>query len=230
MATLVSSAESAQIAELQDFETPGAHERRNELGRGSYGVVKAYDIDGIGFCAGKVMYEFLLEAAGGREQRRCIEECKLMTKLVHPNIVQFMGVTFPHGPDLPVLLMERLPIDLSRLLEKTPKIPIGIRVSFLTDIARGLSYLHGQRCPIIHRDLSARNVLLGTNLVAKITDLGNARIVDLSPSAVAKLTHAPGSITYMPPELAVDSILYGPSVDVFSFGQIALFTATQVCV
>ena len=219
----------SSAAELRRFEIQGAHERRKELGRGAYGEVKVYDVDGVP-CAGKVMHEFLLRSAGGDGVRRYIDECKLLAKLVHPNIVQFMGVTFPRGAALPVLLMERLPIDLDGLLENTPNIPIGIRATFLTDIARGLNYLHSQRPPVIHRDLSARNVLLSAILVAKISDLGNARIVNLSPNEVSRLTHAPGCPLYMPPEAFETSPSYGPSLDVFSFGQIALFAATQVCV
>ena len=216
------------MAELQQFEIQGAHERRKELGRGAYGEVKVYDVDGVP-CAGKVMHEFLLRSAGGDRVRRYVDECKLLAKLVHPNIVQFIGVTFPRGAALPVLLMERLPIDLDSLLElKKCNIPIGIRASFLTDIARGLCYLHAQRPPVIHRDLSARNVLLSVNLSAKISDLGNARIVSLSPNEVARLTHAPGCPLYMSPEALEASPSYGASLDVFSFGQISLFAATQV--
>ena len=230
MATRRVSAPMSSAAELRRFEIQGAHERRKELGRGAYGEVKVYDVDGVP-CAGKVMHEFLLRSAGGDGVRRYIDECKLLAKLVHPNIVQFMGVTFPRGAALPVLLMERLPIDLDGLLENTPNIPIGIRATFLTDIARGLNYLHSQRPPVIHRDLSARNVLLSAILVAKISDLGNSRIVNLSPNEVSRLTHAPGSPLYMPPEALETSPSYGPSLDVFSFGQIALFAATQcVCV
>lgn len=139
-------------------------------------------------------------------------------------------MTFSRGAALPVLIMERLPLDLDRLLENTRCIPIGVRVCFLIDISRGLTYLHGQTSPVIHRDLSARNVLLSTNLKAKISDLGNARIVNLSPNEVALLSNNPGCVLYMPPELSEcsESPSYGPSLDVFSLGLIALFTATHV--
>ena len=216
------------LPELRLFEVKGARERKRELGRGAFGVVKVYEIGGIP-CAGKVLYDFLVNRAGEDAVHRYVNECKLMATLVHPNIVQFMGVTYPNiKATLPVLIMERLPVDLDRLLENTPKIPIGVRVSFMADVARGLAYLHGQHPPIIHRDLSARNILLSASLVAKISDLGNARIVDLSPREVARLSHAPGCMLYMPPEMQADCPSYGPSLDVFSFGQAALFTATQV--
>ena len=39
-----------------------------------------------------------------------------------------------------------------------------------------MEYLHG--IPIIHRDLSARNVLVGSDLNCKIVDFGMAKLSD----------------------------------------------------
>jgi serine/threonine protein kinase len=40
------------------------------------------------------------------------------------------------------------------------------------DTARGMAYLHHRQ--ILHRDLSARNLLLTANLVTKVSDFGFA--------------------------------------------------------
>ena len=99
----------------------------------------------------------------------------------------------------------------------------------LEDVARGLLYLHTHDRQIIHRDLTAKNVLLTSSLVAKITDLGNSRIVNLQPGQLARtLSRLPGTQDYMPPEAFTAASRYGPSLDVFSFGHLALFTLTQV--
>ena len=124
--------------------------------------------------------------------------------------------------------MEQLDSNLDNLLETTPSIPLTLKQSLLTDVARGLLYLHTRDPPVVHRDLSARNVLLTSSLVAKISDLGCARIVNLRPGQLARLTRIPGTQVYMPPEAFYDPPQYGPQLDIFSFGHLALFTITQV--
>ena len=52
-----------------------------------------------------------------------------------------------------------------------------MKKSILLDVACGLSYLHNQRPPVIHRDLSPNNIMLTSQLVAKIGDLGVAKAI-----------------------------------------------------
>jgi serine/threonine protein kinase len=64
-------------------------------------------------------------------------------------------------------------------------------------------------------------------MVAKIADLGVARIVNLQPDQLATMTQGPGNIVYMPPEAMGEHTQYNSSLDIFSFGNVALFTLTQ---
>jgi serine/threonine protein kinase len=96
-----------------------------------------------------------------------------------------------------------------------------------------LDYLHSHTPAIIHRDLTATNVLLTSQLTAKITDFGNCRFLDLDPSTTSRtFTTVHGTLEYMPPEAqgvtaqGVSKKFY-PSLDVFSFGHLSLFTVTQ---
>ena len=158
-----------------------------------------------------------------------VQECQLMSDLCHPNITQFLGVCFLPNCQLPVLLMERLDGSLDDLLETVPNIPLALKWSILEDVARGLLYLHKHTPQIIHKDLTAKNVLLNSYFMAKITDLGNYHIVNLQPGQLVRtLSRLPGTLVYMPPEALSASSRYGPSLDVFSFGHLALFTLLQV--
>ena len=149
-----------------------------------------------------------------------------MSKLRHPNIVQFLGLcTDSTESPFPGLVMERLRCSLDDVLTKYPPteqvIPLGVKCSVLQDVARGLLFLHSHSPPIVHRDLSARNVLLNSAMEAKLADFGVARIIDAS-----SMTSNPGTALYMPPE-AMESKSYSTSLDVFSFGHLMLFTLTQ---
>ena len=183
-------------------------------------------------CAGKKIHQVLIDADNaGIENvaRKYVQECQLMSDLRHPNITLFLGVCFFPNCQLPVLLMERLDGSLDELLETVPNIPLVLKCSMLGDVARGLLYLHKHMPQIIHRDLTAKNVLLTSYFVAKITDLGNSRIVNLQPGQLAStLSQLPGTLVYMSPEALSASSRYGPSLDIFSFGHLALFTLLQV--
>lgn len=158
-------------------------------------------------------------------QRKFQQECRLLSELQHPNIVKFHGVYF-RTPSFPVLIVEKLEKNLDDFLTTTADIPFAVKRLILEDVASGLLYLHEHNPPIIHRDLTARNVLLTKDLTAKITDFGQARLVDYQPGM--KLTPVPGGLVYMPPEALPSCSQYGRSLDVFSFGHLALFTAVQV--
>ena len=155
-----------------------------------------------------------------------VEECKLMSDIRHPNLVQFLGLCFlPHSP-LPVIVMERLLTSFDDLLETNPNIPLCLKRSILADVAKGLTYLHSRKPVVIHRDLSATNVLLDSSMHAKISDLGNARIIDFC--STQRMSSIPGAAVYMPPEAISENCQYGPRLDSFSFGHLTLFAVTQV--
>ena len=151
-----------------------------------------------------------------------LKECCLMSHFSHPNIVQFIGLCLHSSSRLPILVMEKLNSQLHQLLIVCPTaIPLVLKQSILKDISRGLAYLHPQ---VIHRDLSARNILLTSFFVAKICDFGNS----LSCARLQGLTPYPGERSYMPPEALIDPPTYDCSMDIFSFGHLALFTMIQV--
>ena len=189
------------------------------------------EVNGL-VCAGKKIHEILLDAdnVGVRDiAAKYVQECQLMSDLRHPNITQFMGVCFLPNCQLPVLLMERLDASLDEVLESVPNIPLILKRSILEDVAKGLLYLHKHDPQIVHRDLTAKNVLLTSSLSAKITDFGNSRIVNIEPGQLAQtLSRNPGTLVYMPPESLTDGARYGPSLDVFSFGHLGLFVGAQV--
>ena len=220
------------IPDLSSFILPNIRQTGQELGKGAYGSVEKVEIPGA-MCAAKRINEELLHL-GTPEGIKHIttafaKECRLMSALRHPRIVQFLGVSYLPGSEVPSLVMECLDTNLHQLLESGLKLTLTMKQAILLDVAQGLLYLHSQMPPIIHRDLTAKNVLLDSALRAKIGDLGVARIVDLPVGhSSLTMTTVPGNIVYMPPEAIGVHTKYNISLDVFSFGNLALFAITQI--
>ena len=195
------------------------------IGDGSYATVVPLSFRGLK-CAGKKLHTIFFENASPQEKEHMIdrfqEECQLLGRLKHPNIVQFLGVHFEDGSDLPVLVMEFLHCTLSECVDRYGVLPEQVGTGILDDVATGLCYLHGHRPPIVHRDLSANNVLLSSNMTAKISDLGVAKILNLTPARMSQMTKCPGTLSYMPPEALRERPSYDAKLDCFSVGVMIL--------
>ena len=126
---------------------------------------------------------------------------------------------------MPMLILERMHSSLTSCLENHPNIPLHFKERILLDVTLGIRFLHERDEPIIHRDLSANNVLMTEDLRAKISDLGVARIVP--NDILKKLTVAPGTTGYMPPEALVANPDYGTKLDIFSLGILILHVILQ---
>ena len=122
--------------------------------------------------------------------------------------------------------MEKMYNSLRGLVEKHTDIPCTSVASILHDVCCGLQYLHSRNPPIVHRDLTPNNILLCYHLRAKITDLGVAKVIKTTDTKT--LTKAPGTYDFMPPESLANNPVYGLPLDIFSFGGVILYVATQL--
>ena len=202
----------------------------SKIGIGANGRILEAKWEGIVVAVKEIHSIFMNEVSDLEFQsfkRNFLHECEQSSQLRHPNIVPFFGIYHPPGARVPSLVMERLHCSLTSLLEDNPVVPIGTKVWIIKDVALGLRYLHTRNPPIIHRDLSSNNVLLSKGMEGKIGDLGTARLVD--PTRQSRMTKAPGTVDFMPPEALEDvvNIRYGKELDVFSFGCVMLHTLSH---
>jgi len=207
---------------------------RDELGRGAYGRVYAVKYCET-VCAAKEIHSILVEGVGQVEMQRTVEsfmqECRQSSKLRHPNVIQFLGVYYPTAGvggtsrmRLPVMVMEMMADSLTSFVEKH-QIPIHMKLSIVHDVSLGLCYLHNHDPQIVHRDLSPNNILLTAHHVAKISDLGVAKVIKVDSRKT--MTKAPGTIDFMAPEALSNNPNYGLPMDIFSFAGIVLHTFNQ---
>lgn len=96
------------------------------------------------------------------------------------------------------------------------------RKNIILDVARGLSYLHyGVKPGIYHRDIKATNILLDSDMRARVADFGLAKQIKEGNSHLT--TRVAGTHGYLAPEYALYGQLTEKS-DVYSFGVVVLET------
>ena len=219
MATL-----SKGMAELERINLAKVITTDKVIGRGAYGIVIEVCVHGT-LCAAKEVHSNFINNVSPQEfevtKKTFLKECVNASRVLHPNVVQMLGIHYP-TPEakLPWLVMELMESSLKDFLHRNldqNKVPLYTKLSILVDICQGLEFLHGQ--DIIHRDLSSNNVLLTKHCVAKIGDLGVAKAVGQN---LITHTQVPGTPHFMPPEALSVKPRYGKPVDVFSVGCIAL--------
>ena len=215
--------------ELERLKLTSVKSTGTVIGKGSYGRVIQVYVHGT-LCAAKEVHPIFVEQVTARDfeatRHSFLSECVKASRILHPNVVQMLGVHYP-SPEakLPWLVMELMETSLKSFLEKynNEKFPLNIKLSMLLDTAQGLEFLHAQ--DIVHRDLSSNNVLLTKQLVAKVADLGVAKVIE--HNKMKTQTQTPGTLYFMPPEALSVRPRYGKPIDVFSLACIALHVVSH---
>mmetsp|Transcript_69934 Transcript_69934/g.158087 ORF Transcript_69934/g.158087 Transcript_69934/m.158087 type:complete len:579 (-) Transcript_69934:382-2118(-) len=159
------------------------------------------------------------------------QEASLLSRLSHPNVVRFFGVSL--AEDTLLLVTEFCPSNLHKVLVASKRTGLAIHASqvlgLALGVATGMAYLHANQ--VVHRDLKPENVLLSSKGVVKLCDFGLSRLFDSTQSAGLQMTSPVGTPAYMAPELGQvsDRSCEGPadrSIDVYSFGVLLWFLGT----
>ncbi len=194
----------------------GRYQIRDELGRGTMGVVyRGYDpvldreiaIKTVDFTPG------ISEERRRNFLDRFFLEAKIAGKLIHPNIVVTHDAATDESTTIPFIAMELITggclADVSRpgrrmSWEEATRLAISL--------SEALDYAHQEG--VVHRDIKPANVLLTGKSIPKIADFGIAKL------PTSDLTHTGtvmGTPYYMSPEQLEGSDVDGRS-DLFSLG------------
>ncbi len=196
---------------------------KESLGRGGFGEVYKIQMPNQETFAAKIIYSDI-------NKKSLQREFEIMNKCSHKNIVEFFATcTLSKRTLNPVFVMELMETYLEKYC-CTKKPSFQCTVAIQIQVAEGLQYLHEHNPKIVHRDLTAPNVLLkGTkgeseSIVAKIADFGLSRIVDTVQTLVT-MTRLPGTPYYLAPEVDTKKHRYNEKIDIFSFGHLALVSS-----
>ncbi|XP_029285462.1 LOW QUALITY PROTEIN: atrial natriuretic peptide receptor 2 [Cottoperca gobio] len=155
------------------------------------------------------------------------KEVKEVRLLDHPNLCKFIGGSIevptvciitehcPKGSLSDVLLSEDIPINW------------GFRLSFATDIARGMSYLHQHK--MFHGRLHSRNCVIDDRWVCKISDYGLTAYRRPDFEAISNGFNC-GNVNrvYCAPEVLLESSSnMTVAADVYSYSMILVEIATR---
>ncbi|MEM7677695.1 MAG: serine/threonine-protein kinase, partial [Myxococcota bacterium] len=145
-----------------------------------------------------------------------IAEAKLTVRLSHPNIVQvfdfgqvdddyFMAMEYVEGADLSRIARQARQRDPALAHEDAAGrgLPVGTCVYVMHEVMNALAYAHmqtasrGQRCGVIHRDVSPQNILISYDGNVKVSDFGIAKAVH---EIETKSDEIFGKLAYVSPE------------------------------
>ncbi|KAL6011588.1 hypothetical protein ACLOJK_002036 [Asimina triloba] len=155
-----------------------------------------------------------LESGEQGEDKSFINEIQALAEIRHLNILK-LWVLFA------CTFMERR--SLSSILsndESAVELDWKKRVKVVNGVAHAFSYMHHDRTPpIVHRDLSSKNILLDLEYEARVADFGTARLIKPDSSNWSALI---GTYAYAAPVELVYSMRVTEKCDVYSFGVVTL--------
>ncbi|CAL4890003.1 unnamed protein product [Urochloa decumbens] len=188
-----------------------------EIGKGGFGVVFLGYLENGNPVAVKVRSES--SSQGGKE---FLAEAQHLTRIHHKNLVSLIG--YCKDKNHLALVYEYMPEGnlQDHLRDTSTSKPLNWeqRLQIALDAAQGLEYLHvGCKPALIHRDVKSRNILLTTDLGAKIADFGLTKAFSDSKTHIT--TEPAGTMGYLDPEY-YRSYQISEKSDVYSFGVVLL--------
>jgi serine/threonine protein kinase len=134
------------------------------IGEGTFGRVWSAKWRSAGVAVKEFVFAQAAVAGKSLMQQEIVEEiigeAGMMAILRHPNVLQLFGCSLTAQAIWIVSELCSLG-SLRQLLDDNERsLPVEIRVSLALQVAEGMTYLHNQDPPIIHRDLKSHNIFV----------------------------------------------------------------------
>ncbi|CAI5530413.1 unnamed protein product [Closterium sp. Naga37s-1] len=189
-----------------------------KLGEGGFGTVFSGTLHHTPVAVKVLKNADAMQAANEFQQ-----EVEVLSQIQHPHVVMLLGCC-PSKYCLVYEFMANGSLE-DRLLcaNGSPPLPWYIRMRVAAEIASALLILHTRPVPIVHRDLKPGNILLDKNFVAKLGDVGLAKLMPgLSMDQTYMRESVPvGTFAYVDPEFQRTGE-FGPKSDVYALGIVLL--------
>nr|XP_017233538.1 PREDICTED: mitogen-activated protein kinase kinase kinase YODA-like [Daucus carota subsp. sativus] len=190
------------------------------LGRGTFGhVYVGFDSENGEMCAMKEVTLFSDDPKSKESAQQLRQEVALLSRLRHPNIVQYLGSEVVDDK-LYIYLEYVSGGSIYKLLRDYGQLGEAAIRSYTQQILSGLAYLHARHT--IHRDIKGANLLVDPNGRVKLADFGMAKHISGQPCHLS----FKGSPYWMAPEIIKNSSSCNVAVDIWSLGCTILEMAT----
>lgn len=153
-----------------------------------------------------------------------IKEVNLFRTIKHPNIVQFLGLSFDYSNNNIYILMEKINGETLKDKIKFNKLRMKVKYNIIKQLIKTVNFLHKCKPPIIFRDLKPTNIMIDDNNNLKLIDFGLARFIPESEKF--KMTGNTGNYRYMSPEVYLNKN-YNLKADIYSLGLIIYYIITD---
>ncbi|KAL7147442.1 hypothetical protein ABFS83_06G107800 [Erythranthe nasuta] len=206
----------------ENLSSPGSRWKKGKLlGRGTFGhVYVGFNSETGEMCAMKEVTLFADDAKSKESAKQLGQEIVLLSRLRHPNIVQYYG-SESVGDKLYIYLEYVSGGSIHKLLQEYGKLGESAIRSYTQQILSGLAFLHAKNT--VHRDIKGANILVDPNGRVKLADFGMAKHIAGQSCPLS----FKGSPYWMAPEVIRNSNGCSLAVDVWSLGCTVLEMATS---
>ncbi|KAJ8504707.1 hypothetical protein OPV22_005593 [Ensete ventricosum] len=202
--------------------SPGSKWKKGKLiGRGTFGhVYIGFNSESGEMCAMKEVTLFMDDAKSKESAKQLGQEISLLSRLQHPNIVQYYGCEMIDDK-LYIYLEYVSGGSIHKLLQEYGPLGEPAIRSYTQQILSGLAYLHAKNT--VHRDIKGANILVDPNGRVKLADFGMAKHITGQSCPLS----FKGSPYWMAPEVIKNSNGCNLAVDVWSLGCTVLEMVTS---
>ena len=158
-----------------------------------------------------------------------LTEAVLLTRIGHPNIVRvFDAGTVPTANgERGFFTMEYVAggtLHRRWARPRTSPMPVAETVRIIHQVSSGLAAAHAEQPPIIHRDITPDNILIGPDGRVRLSDFGLAKVARPLPGG----PRASVTLAFAAPESVLGAVAESCATDIWSLGAITYLMLTDL--